>query len=147
MFVTLVCGVFTPGTGGLSLANAGQCRPLLLRANEPSKWIFDKLGTALGLEPGLQFERTDIRLKNGDALVLYSDGVSEAFNSQQQCYGVDHLLADLDHSGGQPASLIAERLLEKVRDFAGEAPQSDDIAILVFKTRRGQVNDRGGENP
>jgi len=133
MFVTFVCGIFTPSTGKLSLANAGQCRPLLLRAMEPPRWTVDKLGTALGFEPGLEFERTDIYLHEGDALVFYSDGVSEAFNSQEQCYGNDHILLDLTGSANQSASFIAQRLLEKVREFVGDAPQSDDIAILVFK--------------
>jgi phosphoserine phosphatase RsbU/P len=133
MFVTFVCAVFTPRSGKLSLANAGQCRPLLLRATEPPRWTIDKLGTALGFERGLKFERTDIILHDGDALVFYSDGVNEAFNPQQQCYGNEHLLLDVDNSRNQSASSIAGRLLKKVRDFVGNAPQSDDIAILVFK--------------
>jgi sigma-B regulation protein RsbU (phosphoserine phosphatase) len=133
MFVTFVCGVFSPQSGKISLANAGQCRPLLLRATEQPRWTIDKLGTALGFEPGLEFERTDLFLREGDALVFYSDGVNEAFNSQHQCYGNDHLLLDINGSGDQSASSIAKRLMEKVRAFVGDAPQSDDIAILVFK--------------
>jgi sigma-B regulation protein RsbU (phosphoserine phosphatase) len=133
MFVTFVCAVYTPSTGKLSLANAGQCRPLLLRAADPPTWIFEKLGTALGLESGLRFERTEINMRTGDALIFYSDGVSEAFNTKQQCYGNDHLLFDITKSQSQPASIIANQVLEKVRGFAGDAPQSDDIAILVLK--------------
>jgi len=133
MFVTFVCGVFTPSTCKLSLANAGQCRPVLSRSGEPPKWIFEKLGTALGLEPDLVFERTDIHLHKGDVVVFYSDGVSEAFNGEQQCYGNDHLLSDINNTENQTAPSIANLLLEKVRAFAGDAPQSDDIAIVVFK--------------
>jgi sigma-B regulation protein RsbU (phosphoserine phosphatase) len=81
----------------------------------------------------LEFERTDISLREGDGLILYSDGVSEAFNSEQKCYGNEHLLADAAEFTKQSASEIATGLLGKVRDFAGDAPQSDDIAILVLK--------------
>ena len=147
MFVTFVCGIFTPSTGKLSLANAGQCRPLLLRAMEPPRWTVDRLGTALGFEPGLEFERTDIYLQEGDALVFYSDGVSEAFNSQQECYGNEHIRIDLDNSGNQSASYIAQHLLEKVKEFVGDAPQSDDIAILVFKAGHRRNGPTEGASP
>ena len=55
---------------------------------------FKNLGTALGFEPGLEFERTELQLRPGDTLILYSDGVSEAFNGQEECYGNERLLAD-----------------------------------------------------
>ena len=136
MFVTLVCGIFTPGTGKLSLANAGQCRPLLLRSMEPPRWTIDKLGTALGFETGIQYERTDIYLREGDALVFYSDGVTEAFNTKEECYGNEHILLDLNNTGSESASFIVRHLLASVGEFVGAAPQSDDIAILVFKPGR-----------
>jgi sigma-B regulation protein RsbU (phosphoserine phosphatase) len=143
MFVTFLFAVFAPGSCTLSLANAGQCRPLLLRTGEPPRWAVDHLGTALGFEPGLQFDRTDISLREGDGLILYSDGVNEAFNSQEECYGNEHLLADAKEFAGQPASAIAEGLLAKVRNFAGNAPQSDDIAILVLKVCRKSTDSAG----
>jgi phosphoserine phosphatase RsbU/P len=146
MFVTFVCGIFTPSTGKLSLANAGQCRPLLLRSTERPRWMIEKLGTALGFEPGLKYERTDVYLREGDALVFYSDGVTEAFNTKEECYGNEHILLDLRNTETQTASFIAQRLLESVGQFVGDAPQSDDIAILVFKPGREKTTatDGGG---
>src|SRR5262245_27766913 len=94
MFVTFLCAVFEPGTGKLTLANAGHCRPLLLPAGEPPRWAVQNLGTALGFEPGLEFQRTELILRHGDALILYSDGVTEAFNPGDECYGDKQLLAD-----------------------------------------------------
>src|SRR6476469_5148074 len=85
MFVTLLCAVFEPGSHRLTIANAGHCRPVLLPANQPARWAVKSLGTALGFESGLEFERTELRLNPGDALILYSDGVSEAFNPHRQC--------------------------------------------------------------
>jgi sigma-B regulation protein RsbU (phosphoserine phosphatase) len=136
MFVTFLCAVFEPGSGRIILANGGHCRPVLLHAGHPPAWAVKNLGTALGFESGLEFERTELTLSPGDTLVFYTDGVSEAFNPQEECYGNDRLLADAGALAGQPSLAIAAGLLRKVRAFAGSAPQSDDIAILALKIRR-----------
>jgi sigma-B regulation protein RsbU (phosphoserine phosphatase) len=133
MFVTLLCAVFEPKSHRVALANAGHCRPVLLAANEPPRWAVKNLGTALGFEAGLEFERTELTLKPGDTLILYSDGVSEAFNPHEECYGGDRLLADAGDCSGQSAPAITAHLLERVRAFASGVPQSDDIAILTLK--------------
>jgi phosphoserine phosphatase RsbU/P len=135
MFVTFLCGVFEPGSGRLALANAGHCRPVLLPAGQAPRWAVKNLGTALGFEPGLEFERTELTLGEGDAMIFYTDGVSEAFNPQEECYGTDRLLTDAGAFAGQSAPAITVGLLQKVRAFAGSAPQSDDIAILVLRVR------------
>jgi phosphoserine phosphatase RsbU/P len=87
----------------------------------------------LGFESGLEFERTELELHAGDALVFYTDGVSEAFNLQEECYGSERLLADAAAFAGQSPAATTAGLLAKVRAFAGTAPQSDDIAILALK--------------
>jgi sigma-B regulation protein RsbU (phosphoserine phosphatase) len=136
MFVTFLCAVYQPKSGTLLLANAGQCRPLLFSSGEAPRWAVKSLGTALGFESGLQFERTELALREEDSLVFYTDGVSEAFNPIDECYGNERLLADAATLTGQPAPAIAAGLLEKVRAFAGTAKQSDDIAILALKIGR-----------
>ena len=98
---------------------AGHCRPVLLPAGEAPRWAVKNLGTALGFEPGLEFERTELTLREGDALVFYTDGVSEAFNPQDECYGSERLLADAGAFAGQSAPAITAGLLQKVRAFAG----------------------------
>jgi sigma-B regulation protein RsbU (phosphoserine phosphatase) len=137
MFVTFLCAVFEPQSHRLTLANAGHCRPVLLPAHEPPRWAVNSLGTALGFETGLEFERTELPFKPGDVLILYSDGVSEAFNPHDECYGNDRLLADAGECSGQSAPAITASLLQKVRTFAGGAPQSDDIAILTLEVNSG----------
>ena len=136
MFVTFLCGIFEPGSGRLVLANAGHCRPVLLSAGEAPRWAVKNLGTALGFEPGLEFGRTELTLQRGDALVFYTDGVSEAFNPQDECYGTERLLADAGAFAGQSPPTITAGLLQKVRAFASTAPQSDDIAILALRVGR-----------
>jgi sigma-B regulation protein RsbU (phosphoserine phosphatase) len=133
MFVTFLCAVLEPGSGRLTLANAGHCRPALLRPGEPPRWAVPRLGTALGFEPGLAFERTELRLGPGDALVFYTDGVTEAFDPTDACYGSERLLADAGALTGRSAAEITSRLHERVRAFAGAAPQSDDLAIVTLR--------------
>jgi sigma-B regulation protein RsbU (phosphoserine phosphatase) len=133
MFVTFLCGVFEPGSGRMVLANAGHCRPVLLASGQAPCWAVGNLGTALGFEPSLEFERTELTLREGDALIFYTDGVIEAFNPQDECYGSERLLADAGAFAGQAPPVITAGLLQKVRAFAGTAPQSDDIAILALR--------------
>jgi sigma-B regulation protein RsbU (phosphoserine phosphatase) len=135
MFVTFLCAVFESKTGRLALANAGHCRPVILHDGEPPRWAVKNLGTALGFEPGLQFERTEFSINPGDALVLYSDGVTEAFNPRDELYGNERLLTDAGGFSGQPAIGITAGLLNNIRAFAAGAPQSDDIAILTLKVK------------
>ena len=136
MFVTFMCAVFDPGTGKLVIANGGHCRPVLLRDGEAPAWAVDKLGTALGFEPDLEFERTELTLKPGDSIIFYTDGVNEAFNTLDECYGDDRLLADSAALAGKDPEAITAGLFEKVRAHAGTAPQSDDIAILTLNVDR-----------
>jgi sigma-B regulation protein RsbU (phosphoserine phosphatase) len=133
MFVTFLCAVYQPASGRLSLANGGHCRPVLLRADGTPHWAVEELGTALGFEHNLQFERTELALHEGDALILYTDGVSEAFNAQEECYGNERLLADVAGFAGRLAPDMSAGLLQKVRAFAGNASQSDDIAVLTMR--------------
>ncbi len=133
MFVTFMCAVYEPESGRLTIANAGHCRPVLLPAGGSPRWAVKKLGTALGFEPDMEFERTELTLDDGDAVVLYTDGVSEAFNAQEDCYGNDRLFADVSRLARQSAPAMTSKLLASVRSFADGAPQSDDIAIMVLK--------------
>jgi phosphoserine phosphatase RsbU/P len=139
MFVTFLCAVFEPKSGRLTIANGGHCRPVILHDGQSPRWAVKNLGTALGFEPGLEFERTDLTLQRGDALILYSDGVTEAFNPQEELYGDKRLIADTAGLSGQSATGIMTNLLTRVRAHASGAPQSDDIAILALKVNGGRA--------
>ena len=133
MLVTFLCGVFEPSSGRLALASAGHCCPVIMPVGQAPRWAMQEHGTILGIEPGLKFERSELTLREGDTVIFYTDGVSEAFNPAEECYGDDRLLADVASFAGQPAPALAVGLLQKVRAFAGTAPQSDDIAILALR--------------
>ena len=133
MFVTMLCALYDPATRMVAMANGGHCRPVLLRAGSAPAWAMQAKGIALGFEPELEFPRADLQLQDGDTLVLYTDGVNEAFDPQRECYGKARLLADLGALAGQAANRVSAGLLQRVRAFANGAAQSDDIAILVLR--------------
>jgi sigma-B regulation protein RsbU (phosphoserine phosphatase) len=73
-----------------------------------------------------------MQLLGGDRLVLYTDGVTEAFNPQAELYGAQRLADEVHvHGSGTPAALV-ERICQSVTNFAGSAPQSDDITLTVL---------------
>jgi sigma-B regulation protein RsbU (phosphoserine phosphatase) len=133
MFVTLACAVFEPGAMRLSIANGGQTQPVLLRPGQEPRWAVPGLGTALGFEPGVKFERVELAIKPGDTIVFYTDGVTEAFDPSSECFGTSRLLKSLAGTDSGNAPSLAKRLLSDVRAFANGAPQSDDIALLLMR--------------
>jgi len=145
MFVTFLCAVFEPRSRRLTLANAGHCWPVLISVSEAPRWTGKDLGPALGFEPGLKFERAELTLREGDALIFYTDGVTEAFNPTEELYGNDRLLADAAAFSGEAAPAITAGILRRVRAFAAGAPQSDDIAILTLKVKGGSATASGKE--
>jgi sigma-B regulation protein RsbU (phosphoserine phosphatase) len=106
---------------------------VLLRKGRAPDWALDKSGTALGFEPGLVFPRTELVLQPGDSLVLYTDGVNEAFDENEACFGNQRMLDALAPLAGAPATQATQALLPAVRDYPGAAAQSDDIANLVLR--------------
>lgn len=132
-FLTLIVAVVDVATGIVTFANGGHCPPVVTRPGAPARLVEGEQGTALGLEPGLTFARQRVRLAPGDALVLYSDGVTEAFDPQAALFGDERLLAALTDPSPLTARSLADRLLAAVGAHAAGAPQSDDIAVLVLR--------------
>ena len=137
MFVTVIYTVFDPATGDLIYANGGHNTPLLVRPDGSSEELPMTGGIALGVMPELEYRQNSVSLAQGDTLVLYTDGVSEAMNSGDEEFGVERLQnIFIDHP---PASAreANEAILQAVSDFAGETPQSDDVTCLVLRRTGG----------
>jgi sigma-B regulation protein RsbU (phosphoserine phosphatase) len=89
-------------------------------------------GLVLGAMPGVRYPTHTVQLLRGDRLVLFTDGVTEAFNPTEELYGAQRLVDEVHvHGGGTPAALV-ERICGSVTNFAGNAPQSDDITLTVL---------------
>ncbi|HEU4417393.1 MAG TPA: SpoIIE family protein phosphatase, partial [Planctomycetota bacterium] len=105
MFVTLLCAIYDPREGVVSCASAGHPSPVLLSAGRPPSLPVSKPAGLAGLEVGLLPGRQTIALAPGETLVLYTDGVTEAFNSSEQMFGEEGLVA---HLAADPGGTAAE---------------------------------------
>lgn len=133
MFVTVLYAVFDPDTGTLIYANGGHNNPLLVHADGTSEELAMTGGIALGVMPGLEYRESDVILAEGDSLILYTDGVSEAMNAEEEEFGLDRLMQVFAKNPPTSARSTNEAILQAVYDFAGETPQSDDVTCLVLQ--------------
>ena len=131
LFVTVFYCMLDPKTGALRYANGGHNPPYVRRAAGPIESLNGAGGLVLGAMPGVGFPTHTVQLLRGDQLVLYTDGVTEAFNPAEELYGAQRLVDEVRvHGSGTPAALV-ERICQSVTKFAGTAPQSDDITLTV----------------
>ena len=131
MFVTLQCLVFDLKERRVSCAGAGHHQLVVLSPGRPPRLACPSTGRPAGLMFGNPTERETLQLEPGDTFVLFSDGVSEAMNREEDFYGEERLLATLATvSGAAPADIVT-RVLTDVRAFAAGAKQSDDITVLA----------------
>ena len=136
LFVTAFCGIIDLRDGSIEYSDAGHEAPFLLRADGGVSRLAKPEGMALGIFDDVIFERATVRLAPGDALVLFTDGVSEATTADEELFAVERIEAALAGLATKPsAQRIATDLAERVNIFVGDAPQFDDIAILVVQYR------------
>lgn len=133
LFVTVWLGVLEISTGKLVAANAGHEYPVMKRAGGDYELLKDKHGFVLAGMEGLRYEEYELMLSSGDRLYLYTDGVAEATNSNNELYGTERMLAALNRcKEGSPEELL-HHIKEDVDSFVGEAPQFDDITMLALE--------------
>jgi sigma-B regulation protein RsbU (phosphoserine phosphatase) len=133
-FVTLFYGILDCASGEMSYANAGHNPPFLLRAGGA---VEELSGAELivGVIPQARYQTRGIRLRAGDRLFLYTDGISEAMNPLHEQFSEPRLRCLLsDAPGDEPAALLA-RVVEAVRHFTAGAPPSDDLTALAVLYR------------
>jgi sigma-B regulation protein RsbU (phosphoserine phosphatase) len=134
MFVTLFYGRLDPETGEIVYVNAGHNPPLLYRpgADSPPDQLWPT-GMALGILPDAPLEQRTVRLQPGGFVVLYTDGVTEAIDTQEQQFGMARLARVLEGQSGHTAAEILAAIENALDTFTGTADQSDDIAILIAR--------------
>ena len=135
MFVTLFYAVYDPANGNFIYANGGHNPPLLVHSDGSSEELPLTGGIALGLVPDFEYEEHTLRLMPGDALILYTDGVTEAMNEGQEEFGLPRLVEVFTVSPPVDAEDTTGRVFGAVHDFAGGADQSDDITCMVLHRR------------
>jgi sigma-B regulation protein RsbU (phosphoserine phosphatase) len=133
MFVTLQCLVFDLEQNRVSCAGAGHHQLAVVSPGRTPRLACPSTGRPAGLMPFNPIERETLPLEPGDTFVLFSDGVSEAMNTEEAFYGEERLLTALSANSGAAPKEIVTRVLADVRGFAAGAKQSDDITVLAAR--------------
>ena len=135
MFVTVFYGIYDLQTGVVSFTNAGHNPPYILRENGAVEMLKSSCNLVLGAVEGMDFTSESLQLNPGDALVMYTDGVTEAENKQHDQFGESRLEATLAACKGAASKQIVNTVNQKVKEFTDGAAQSDDITQLVIRRK------------
>ena len=132
MFVSLLCGLLDTATGHFSMASAGHEPPVLWGEGAP-QLLEIETGPALGLDDEATYSSRRVRLRPGETLLMYTDGITEATDAELRMYGPERMLDCLGryaaHGDGDPAGY----LLADVEAFAAGHGQADDITVLALR--------------
>jgi serine phosphatase RsbU (regulator of sigma subunit) len=137
-YVTAILLELDPASGACRYVNAGHQDCLLLRASGEVEWL-KSTGTPLGMMPPdivemLQpYEERSFTLQSGDLVALFSDGVTEAHDEEENEYGEARIAEFLRPLMHDPADTIVHQVFEELDRYAGSAPQYDDITLFVIK--------------
>ncbi len=140
LFVTTFYGVLNLDEGILTYSIAGHNPPMISRHDGQTVEILGKGGIALGALPNIHLDEQITNLQAGDCLVLYTDGVTEAFNADEEMYGEARLERNLQMTIGQGASVLIETLEKDLDTFRGSTPLSDDTTILAICKEQSLAN-------
>jgi serine phosphatase RsbU (regulator of sigma subunit) len=133
LFVTMFFAVLDTGTGRMTYVDGGHNPSLLVNADAGIELLKGDKGVALGVIPDLDYRSTEVMLGPGDILFLYTDGITEAMDPDLNEYGTARLASFLASHRMQSAGELLTDLLQDIRGFAGEEPQSDDITCVAIR--------------
>ncbi len=139
MFISMAYAVLDKNTATITLCRAGHDAPLLYKARDKTVSRINPPGMALGIDSGGVFNRVtgdfSLSLERDDCLVLYTDGVTEALNSQGDEFGMASVIQSIQASASEGAAGIITRLTDDLRAFVGTYPQHDDITLIVIRKK------------
>ncbi len=135
LFVTSWMGILDIETGKFTYVNAGHNPPLLKKSGGQYEYLRCKAGFVLAGMEGIRYRQFEMTLQEGDMLYLYTDGVTEATNAENQLYSEERLLEFVNqHTQDDPQSLLTN-IKQDIDSFVGDAPQFDDITMLCLKIK------------
>jgi sigma-B regulation protein RsbU (phosphoserine phosphatase) len=132
-FLTAFCGVLDLQSGIIRYVNAGHNPPVLAIGTGDFRYLSEPINPFVGMVPGLSYRSGEVRLEPGSALVIYTDGVTEAEDARGGQLGEDRLLARLGTSADRTAGRLVDTVFDEVNEFAAGAEQSDDITVLAIR--------------
>jgi serine phosphatase RsbU (regulator of sigma subunit)/class 3 adenylate cyclase len=137
LFITMFYGILNPQNGNFTYCSAGHHPALLIRAQNGTVVELERTGIPLGVFDEANWGQESIEIEAGDALVLYTDGITDAQNAAEEFFGLERLKGALKKQRGKPAKELHEAILSEVRDWVGDAPQFDDITLMVIVRKKG----------
>ena len=132
MFVTIWLGILDTETGKIIYANAGHEHPIMRNPGGNYEIIRTKHGFVAGGIPDLKYNDYEMTLSPGGSLFVYTDGVPESTNENNEQFGLDRTLVSLNSTKDKTAQGILESVQKSVNDFIGDAPQFDDLTMLCI---------------
>ena len=132
-FVTVFLGILNPKTGNLIYANAGHNPPLHLQRNSNDAALLNRTGMALGVSEDVNWQMQQINILKGDAVILYTDGITEACNEAGEIMDFEKFKACVLKFKNESATEIKQGILDTAQNFLNGHPQQDDITLLVLK--------------
>ena len=133
MFVTVFSAILDPERQTLACVNAGHNPPLVVRGDSGDAAFLRQDGIAMGVIPEMVINEEVVTLKPGDLVVLYTDGVTEAFNDDLEEFGEERFKEIARTCRFLPAGEVIRRILSGIHEFTGKTPQSDDITLVVLR--------------
>ena len=134
MFVTVFYGIYNTETGLVEYTNAGHNPPYVVRADGTVDTLPMSENIVAGMFDDFTFTQSTLQLDKGDMLVLFTDGVTEAFNTSGEMFDEKGLETTLKNKGaGKSSHDICQEILKDVNDFSGKEPQSDDITLMAIR--------------
>ncbi|MBQ7168897.1 MAG: SpoIIE family protein phosphatase [Synergistaceae bacterium] len=133
LFVTVWLGILELSTGKVIASNAGHEPPAVRRAGGKYELLDAAQNTAVAIMEDMNFEDSEFQLEHLDTLYLYTDGVTEATNSDRELYGSDRMIDELNRTLGAPADEVLGIMNKSVMNFTGKAPQFDDLTMLCLQ--------------
>ena len=137
MFISMAYLILDHERNGITLARAGHDAPLLYRQESQTVTPVKSPGMVVGIDSGNVFDRLTadfaIRLERDDCLVLYTDGVTEALNTEGDEFGLERTIQAVRASASNGAPAIVKKLIGDVRNFTGSHPQNDDITLIAIR--------------
>jgi serine phosphatase RsbU (regulator of sigma subunit) len=133
MFVTLFYGVLNTRWRRLRYVNAGHNPPMVFTKGSDEAIFLRAKGIALGVAHEIDLEELSIDLASGDILVMYTDGITEAINEQEEAFGLERLIQVILTHRDLSSQAIIDQVQREVISFAGSQPQFDDITLMILK--------------
>jgi sigma-B regulation protein RsbU (phosphoserine phosphatase) len=134
MFVTLFYGFLDSTTRTFTYVNAGHNPPIHYRAADGTLSELEATGIAMGVLDDAEYTQDTVQLAPGDLVVLYTDGITEAENAELEMFGDSRLEKVIRASRALSSKDIIQEILNAVRSFTGDHPQSDDITLMVIRS-------------